>query len=149
MMHEHEIERNRIEQQRIRAHQMKMATIESARQRAEASKLELQQLREKERLLEVGSPLQTTEPIAAAAGDAGQMSQLEKMRAQFAARQTMPEVVNAGKMDDTDRKIEKFEEAKRAYLTKQQVRPAPGSASGSMHRKADPNAAMFLAAKKL
>ena len=47
-LHELEMDKNRIEQERIRAHQLKMAAIDDARRQAEQSKLELQRLRAQE-----------------------------------------------------------------------------------------------------
>eukprot|EP00040_Diaphanoeca_grandis_P028526 m.165344 g.165344 ORF g.165344 m.165344 type:complete len:1263 (-) comp31382_c0_seq1:71-3859(-) len=195
-LQEYEIQRNRAEQEKIRAHQMKMSAIDEAQLQAEKRKAELQRLREAAASNKPGatsmtgmiepynftptqgsgsstsltppshtstssSPLdrgvrdnnsstptdQLTRGLSNISMDVAPRSnsqvsrkesldlsnpfkehtsleneRLTKLKEAFAKRQQDQVVVEAGKEDDTDVKIKKFEQAKQAYLQKQKQR---------------------------
>mmetsp|Transcript_16675 Transcript_16675/g.49035 ORF Transcript_16675/g.49035 Transcript_16675/m.49035 type:complete len:1171 (+) Transcript_16675:59-3571(+) len=136
--HELELERNRQEQERIRAHQMKIATIDEARKKAEERKAELEALKaaQLEKARAGFSSLSVDKSYLAGGGENAAANpfakppsvvdshgeELRRQRELFRQRQQLPEVQNAGKPNAQDEKIRLFEAAKAKYMAKQVVR---------------------------
>jgi hypothetical protein len=64
----------------------------------------------------------STAPASSFGGIESSQDMLRKQMEEFKARQALPEVINAGKADETDRKIQAFESAKSTFLAKQKKR---------------------------
>eukprot|EP00041_Stephanoeca_diplocostata_P037818 m.1447794 g.1447794 ORF g.1447794 m.1447794 type:complete len:1137 (+) comp25110_c0_seq12:126-3536(+) len=172
-----ELEKNRKEQEEIRMHHMRLASIDEARRKAESRKAELEArhaadasrkasggggmesnpfhsaaaLSTSEKLVHQqakfahrnkGSPVlirREPAPAARAGSDSSATVAREKVaseklahqREMFNQRQSLPEVKNAGKKDDTDRRIRAFEDAKKMYLQKKSTRKSSSPHEGS------------------